>query len=144
GIHVSSAEVLRLRQTAADAAKKKHSIIFLPSHRSHVDYVSLHIICFRLGISLPTVVAGDNLNFPIVGPFLQHAGAMWIRRSFDNDPLYTTLVQTYLDTMLQNGYNLECFIEGTRSRTGKLLQPRFGILSFLLEGVMSGRVEDAY
>jgi 1-acyl-sn-glycerol-3-phosphate acyltransferase len=144
GIHVSREEIVRLRSVASMAAKKKHSIIFLPNHKSHLDYVSLQIICFRLGITLPVVVAGDNLNFPLVGDFLQHAGAMWIRRSFDSDPLYRTLIQCYLDTMLQKGYNLECFIEGTRSRTGKLLQPRFGILSFLLDSVMSGRVEDAY
>ena len=143
GIHVSSEEVLRLRSVAEQAAKKKHSIIFLPCHRSHVDYVSLQIICYRLGIALPTVVAGDNLNFPVVGSFLQHAGAMWIRRSFGDDALYTTLVQSYIDTLLQNGFNFECFIEGGRSRTGKLLSPKFGILSFLLDSVVSGRVDDA-
>lgn len=143
GIHVSSDEVLHLRKVAAEAAKKKQSIIFLPCHRSHVDYVSLQLICYRLGLALPTVIAGDNLNFPVIGPFLQHAGAMWIRRSFGDDQLYTTLVQSYMDTLLQNGYNIECFVEGGRSRTGKLLQPKFGILSFLLESVLSGRVEDA-
>ncbi|KAK4543588.1 hypothetical protein LTR36_005483 [Oleoguttula mirabilis] len=143
GIHVSSDEVLQLRSVAAEAAKKKQSIIFLPCHRSHVDYVSLQLICYRLGLALPTVIAGDNLNFPVIGPFLQHAGAMWIRRSFGDDQLYTTLVQSYMDTLLQNGYNIECFVEGGRSRTGKLLQPKFGILSFLLESVLSGRVEDA-
>lgn len=74
GIHVSSEEVLRLRSVAEKAAKKKHSIIFLPCHRSHVDYVSLQLIFYRLGIALPTVVAGDNLNFPVVGSFVQHAG----------------------------------------------------------------------
>ena len=74
GIHVSSEEVLRLRSVAEQAAKKNQSIIFLPCHRSHVDYVSLQLICYRLGLALPTVVAGDNLNFPVVGPFLQHAG----------------------------------------------------------------------
>ncbi|KAK8219398.1 hypothetical protein M8818_001135 [Zalaria obscura] len=143
GIHVSSEEVLRLRAVAEQAAKKNQSIIFLPCHRSHVDYVSLQLICYRLGLALPTVVAGDNLNFPVVGPFLQHAGAMWIRRSFGEDALYTTLVQSYIDTLLQNGYNFECFVEGGRSRTGKLLQPKFGILSFLLDSVLSGRVKDA-
>ena len=143
GIHVSSEEVLRLRLVAEEAAKKKRSIIFLPCHRSHVDYVSLQLICYRLGIALPTVVAGDNLNFPVVGSFLQHAGAMWIRRSFGDDALYTALVQSYIDTLLKNGYNFECFIEGGRSRTGKLLSPKFGILSFLLDSVLSGRVEDA-
>ncbi|KAK4617756.1 Glycerol-3-phosphate acyltransferase [Fulvia fulva] len=143
GIHVSSQEVLQLRQVAEEAAKKRQGIIFLPCHRSHVDYVSLQLICYRLGLALPVVVAGDNLNFPLVGPFLQHAGAMWIRRSFGDDQLYTTLVQSYIDTLLQNGHNFECFVEGGRSRTGKLLQPKFGILSFLLDSVMSGRVEDA-
>lgn len=143
GIHVSSEEVLRLRSVAEQAEKKKHSIIFLPCHRSHVDYISMQLICFRLGIALPTVVAGDNLNLPVVGSFLQHAGAMWIRRSFGNDALYTTLVQSYIDTLLHNGFNMECFIEGGRSRTGKLLSPKFGILSFILDSVLSGRVDDA-
>ncbi|KAI0508695.1 acyltransferase-domain-containing protein [Xylaria bambusicola] len=143
GIHVSSEEVLRLRKVAEEAERNGQSIIFLPSHRSHVDYVSLQLICYRLGLALPVVVAGDNLNFPVVGSFLQHAGAMWIRRSFGNDTLYTTLVQTYIDTMLQGGYNFECFIEGGRSRTGKLLPPKFGILSFVLDSILSGRVKDA-
>lgn len=143
GIHVSSEEVLRLRKVADAAAKKKQSIIFLPSHRSHVDYVSLQLICYRLGLTLPIVVAGDNLNFPLVGSFLQHAGAMWIRRSFGDDALYSTLVQSYIDTLLQEGYNFECFIEGGRSRTGKLLPPKFGILSFILDSILSGRVQDA-
>jgi glycerol-3-phosphate O-acyltransferase len=89
------------------------------------------------------VVAGDNLNFPLVGAFLQHAGAMFIRRSFKDDQLYTTVVQAYIDTLLQNGYNLECFVEGGRSRTGKLLPPKFGILSYMLDSVASGRVNDA-
>ncbi|KAB5540225.1 acyltransferase-domain-containing protein [Coniochaeta sp. 2T2.1] len=143
GIHVSSEEVLRLRKVAERAERDKQSIVFLPCHRSHVDYVSLQLICYRLGLALPVVVAGDNLNMPIVGSFLQHAGAMWIRRQFGNDVLYGTLVQAYIDTMLQGGYNLECFIEGGRSRTGKLLPPKFGILSFILDSILSGRVEDA-
>ena len=143
GIHVSSAEVVRLRETARKAARDGQSIIFLPSHRSHIDYISLHILCFRLGISAPTVVAGDNLNFPLVGPFLQALGAMWIRRTFDgSDPLYSAVVQAYTDTLLQRGLNFECFIEGTRSRTGKLLSPKFGILSFILDSVLSDRVKD--
>ncbi|MCJ1313360.1 hypothetical protein MMC25_007038 [Agyrium rufum] len=143
GIHVSSEEVLRLRSVAEQAAKRKHSIIFLPCHRSHIDYVSLQLICYRLGIALPTVVAGENLNMPGIGWFLQHAGAMWIRRTFANDTLYTTLVQSYMDTLLEGGYNIECFVEGTRSRTGKLLPPKFGILGFLMDSVRSGRVDDA-
>ena len=67
---------------------------------------------------------------------------MWIRRSFGDDILYTTLVQSYIDTLLQGGFNFQCFIEGGRSRTGKLLPPKFGILSFIIDSILSGRVED--
>lgn len=77
GIHVSSEEILRLRSVAQEAAKKKQSIIFLPCHRSHVDYVSMQLICYRLGMGLPVVVAGDNLNIPLLGSFLQHAGTIY-------------------------------------------------------------------
>lgn len=144
GVHVAEKEVIRLRTVATKAAEQKMPIVFLPRHSSHIDYVTLQLICYRLGMTLPVVVAGDNLNFPLVGAFLQHAGAMWIRRSFGGDALYATLVQAYLDSMLQEGYNLECFIEGGRSRTGKLLQPKFGFLSFLLDSIISGRTKDAY
>lgn len=66
--------MLRLRTVAEEAQRKKQSIVFLPCHRSHVDYVSLQLICYRLGLALPTVVAGDNLNIPVLGTFLQSAG----------------------------------------------------------------------
>ena len=144
GIHISSEEILKMRKIAAECAAKKQSIVFLPCHKSHVDYVSLQLIFYRLGIALPTVVAGDNLNFPVVGSFLQHAGAMWIKRKFDpDDRLYHATVQAYIDTLLTGGYNLECFIEGGRSRTGKLLPPKFGILGFVLDSILSRRVRDA-
>lgn len=74
GIHVSSEEVLRLRAVAENAAQNNQSIVFLPCHKSHVDYVSIQLISYRLGLSLPVIVAGDNLNIPLVGSFLQHAG----------------------------------------------------------------------
>lgn len=144
GVYVAQEEVDRLRHVAALAASQNKPIVFLPRHTSHIDYVALQLICYRIGITLPVVVAGENLNFPVVGSFLQHRGAMWIRRSFDGDALYTTLVQAYLDSLMQKGYNVECFIEGGRSRTGKLLQPKFGFLRFLLDSVLSGRTEDAY
>ncbi|KAF8471716.1 putative acyltransferase [Kalaharituber pfeilii] len=144
GVHVSTEEVLRLRRIAQIAAEKKQSLIFLPCHRSHIDYVSLQLICYQLGIVLPTVVAGDNLNFPVVGQFLQHAGAFYIRRSFSRDSLYGSVVQAYIDALLSEGFNFECFIEGGRSRTGKLLPPKFGILNFILDSLLSERVSDSY
>lgn len=143
GIHVSSEEVLRLRAVAEEAKRKKQSIVFLPCHRSHIDYVSLQLICYRLGIVLPTVVAGDNLGIAGLKQFLQRAGAMWIRRSFAGDALYGSIVQAYIETLLKGGFHVEAFIEGGRSRTGKLLPPKFGILSYIMDAITSGRVEDA-
>lgn len=85
---------------------------------------------------------GQVLSSFSTGLELIRTGAMWIRRSFGNDPLYQTVVQAYIDTLLQQGFNFECFIEGGRSRTGKLLGPKFGILSFIVDSVLSGRTED--
>ena len=84
----------------------------------------------------------DSLLTLITRRYINRIGAMWIRRSFGNDILYTTIVQSYIDTLLQGGFNFECFIEGGRSRTGKLLPPKFGILNFILDSILSGRVED--
>lgn len=106
GIHVSSEEVLRLRSVAEEAAKNKQSIVFLPCHKSHVDYVSLQLICYRLGIGLPVVVAGDNLNIPLLGPFLQHAGK-YRRRSVS---CYHTVVQHYTDLWFR------CYVDSTQLR----------------------------
>ncbi|RKP25576.1 hypothetical protein SYNPS1DRAFT_11380, partial [Syncephalis pseudoplumigaleata] len=97
---------------------------------------------FRLGLALPHIAAGDNLDLPVVGNILRHGGAFFIRRSWENDLLYTELAREYIETLLEKGYNIECFIEGTRSRTGKLLQPKFGILKLILEGLQSGRTSD--
>ena len=94
GIHVSSEEVLRIRAVAEKAYRHKHSLVFLPCHRSHVDYVSMQLICYRLGIALPTVVAGDNLNIAALGPFLQRAGT---KNTGTNQCALTNCVRCYVD-----------------------------------------------
>ncbi|KAK9452638.1 hypothetical protein V1511DRAFT_519448 [Dipodascopsis uninucleata] len=144
GVHVNAEEIVKLKTIASEAAKKNQSLIFLPCHRSHIDYVCIQAICFQVGISLPTVVAGDNLNFAVIGSALNQLGAMWIRRSFGDDQLYSALIQAYIDTLLSNGYNFECFIEGGRSRLGKLLPPKFGILKFIFDSILSGRTDDCW
>lgn len=144
GVHVNLVQIESLRQKAAELKQKKQSIIFLPCHKSHIDYMSIQFVCFRLGISLPAVVAGDNLNFAVIGPMLRQVGAFYIRRSFGNDKLYNATMQAYVEMLLSNGFNFECFIEGTRSRSGKLLPPKFGMLKFLVEAILSGRVEDSW
>lgn len=144
GIHVDREEVERLKEIARKAERAGQSLILLPPHRSHIDYVTLQWIFFRLGLSLPLVAAGDNLRIPLLGEFLQGAGAFYIRRTWTGDALYATVVQSYIDILLSKGYNFECFIEGTRSRTGKLLVPKVGMLRLICNTILREKASDCW
>ncbi|KDN41525.1 acyltransferase-domain-containing protein [Tilletiaria anomala UBC 951] len=144
GIHISAPEVMNLRRAAAHAAEKKQSLIFLPAHKSHIDYLTVSWLMFRLGIALPHIVAGENLDIPVVGQILRRGGAFFIRRQFKGDELYPIVIREYIEQLLAAGKNIECFIEGTRSRTGKLLPPKLGILKYIVDGLMDGRTNDVW
>ncbi|KAI8621112.1 acyltransferase-domain-containing protein [Chytriomyces sp. MP71] len=142
GIHIREREFLELKKTAEYAEKNKLSLIFLPCHKSHIDYLVISYIFYRLGLALPHIAAGDNLNMPVVGHLLKHCGAFFIRRVWGDDLLYNTIMREYIEILLRKGHNIEAFTEGTRSRIGKLLQPKFGIMKIIMESVLSGRVND--
>ncbi|KAE8240610.1 hypothetical protein A4X13_0g7697 [Tilletia indica] len=144
GIHVSVPQVLELRRAATLAAERKESIVFLPCHKSHIDYLTMSWLMYRLGIALPHIIAGENLDIPVVGDILRGGGAFFIRRTFAGDQLYPVVIREYIEQLLGAGKNLECFIEGTRSRTGKLLPPKIGILKYILEGFLAGRTTDVW
>lgn len=126
GIHMNVPQILELRSAAQYAAQRRQSIIFLPCHKSHIDYLTVSWLLFRLGVSLPAIVAGENLDLPVVGNILRGGGAFFIRRSFAGDQLYPMVIREFIERLLINGRNLECFVEGTRSRTGKLPPPKAG------------------
>ena len=104
-------------------------IIYVPSHRSHMDYLLLSYVVYRKGFAVPHVAAGANLNMPVLGRFLRKGGAFFLRRSFKGDALYAAVFMKYLGFMMARGHPLEYFVEGGRSRTGRLLAPRTGMLS---------------
>ncbi|KAM9888097.1 hypothetical protein OXX79_013148, partial [Metschnikowia pulcherrima] len=104
------------------------SIILLPNHQSHIDYVILHLIMIRFQMSIPTVIAGDNLNVAIFGSILKGLGAIFIKRSFNNEAYTERNIANYIEFILLNKIHFEVFIEGTRSRDGKVLLPKFGVL----------------
>jgi glycerol-3-phosphate O-acyltransferase len=104
-------------------------IIYVPCHRSHMDYLLLSYIIYRKGFAVPHVAAGVNLNMPVIGHFMRKCGAFFLRRSFKGDALYPAVFAKYLGFMMARGHPLEYFIEGGRSRTGRLLSPRTGMLS---------------
>jgi glycerol-3-phosphate O-acyltransferase len=113
----------RLHEVARDK-----EVIYVPCHRSHFDYLLLGYTLYEEGVHTPHIAAGINLNIPIVGPILRRGGAFFLRRSFKGNRLYAAVFDAYLDQILQRGHSIEYFVEGTRSRTGRLLQPKGGML----------------
>lgn len=114
----------------------EHSIIYVPCHRSHIDYLLLSYVLHKNGLTPPHIAAGINLNMPIVGPLLRRAGAFFIRRSFKGNPLYSAVFNGYLHNLFIKGFPTEFFIEGGRSRTGRTLTPRSGMLSITLSSYL--------
>jgi len=107
---------------------QSHEIVYTPCHRSHIDYLLLSYVLYHNGLTPPHIAAGKNLNLPLVGPLLRRAGAFFMRRSFQGDGLYKEVFDEYLHQVFTRGFSVEYFIEGGRSRTGRTLPPRTGML----------------
>lgn len=110
-----------------------HTIVYVPNHRSHIDYLILSYLLFTEGIAIPYIAAGDNLDLPILGGLLRRCGAFFMRRSYRDDPAYRALLADYVKFLLNDGHSIEFFIEGTRSRPGWTLEPRLGLLHMIME-----------
>ncbi|MBV4501289.1 glycerol-3-phosphate 1-O-acyltransferase PlsB [Pseudomonas shirazensis] len=113
-----------------------HEVIYVPCHRSHIDYLLLSYLLFRNGLTPPHVAAGINLNMPVIGSLLRRGGAFFMRRTFKGNPLYTAVFNEYLHTLFSKGFPVEYFVEGGRSRTGRMLQPRTGMLAITLRSFL--------
>ncbi len=113
-------------------------IIYTPCHRSHIDYLILSYSLYERGIVPPHIAAGINLNLPLVGRILRGSGAFFLRRSF-NSVLYSTIFSEYLSSLIAHGVSIEYFIEGTRSRTGRLLHPKAGMLAMTVRSYLNER-----
>lgn len=113
-----------------------HEVIYVPCHRSHIDYLLLSYVVFTKGLMPPHVAAGANLNMPIVGSVLRRAGAFFLKRSFKGNRLYSAVFTEYLHLMTTKGFPIEYFIEGGRSRTGRLLPPKTGMLAMTVKSYL--------
>jgi len=116
-------------------ASRNGTVLLLPTHRSHFDYLLLSWVVFYLGMVPPHIAAGVNLSFFPMGPLFRRSGAFFIRRSFADDNLYKVLLDHYIRALTAEGYMQEFFIEGTRSRTGKMLPPKIGLLGNYVEAI---------
>ncbi len=121
---------------------KTKPVVFIPCHRSHLDYLVIPYLLFRHEMVTPHIAAGINLSFWPVGRFLRMGGAFFIRRTFRDDPLYQAVITKYVQTLLLHRYNVKFFIEGTRSRSGKMLAPAYGMLKMVMEAYPNHVCED--
>lgn len=130
GIEVSGGDTLR------KLAQAGHEIIYVPCHRSHMDYLLLSYVIYKEGLVPPHIAAGVNLNFFPVGSLFRRGGAFFIRRSFRGNKLYSAVFREYLCRLFQKGYPVKYFTEGGRSRTGRLLQPKTGMIAMTVQGML--------
>jgi glycerol-3-phosphate O-acyltransferase len=113
-----------------------NEIIYVPCHRSHMDYLLLSYAIYQHGYAVPHIAAGLNLNLPIIGRFLRKGGAFFLRRTLRGSTLYTVVFMKYLAAMMARGHSIEYFIEGGRSRTGRLRPPMTGMLSMTVRSYL--------
>ncbi|OCG41094.1 glycerol-3-phosphate 1-O-acyltransferase PlsB [Gilliamella sp. Bif1-4] len=132
GLKVTNADPVR------ELAQNGHEIVYAPCHRSHMDYLLLSYVLYRQGLVPPHIAAGINLNFWPAGPIFRRLGAFFIRRSFRGNKLYTAVFREYLAELFIRGYSVEYFIEGGRSRTGRLLDPKTGMLMMTIQTLLRG------
>ncbi|MGO1189400.1 glycerol-3-phosphate 1-O-acyltransferase PlsB [Vibrio casei] len=124
--------------TVRKLAQDGHEIIYVPCHRSHMDYLLLSYVLHHEGMVPPHIAAGVNLNFFPAGPIFRRGGAFFIRRTFKGNKLYSTIFREYLAELFTKGYSVEFFSEGGRSRTGRLLQAKTGMLTMTIQTMQRG------
>jgi glycerol-3-phosphate O-acyltransferase len=129
GVEVAGIERLK-------SVSEGNEVIYVPCHRSHIDYLLLSYVVYRNGLVPPHIAAGVNLNLPVIGPVLRTGGAFFMRRSFRDDPLYAAVFRRYFSLNLAKGVAMEYFIEGGRSRTGRLLPAKPGMLAMTLRAYL--------
>jgi len=137
GIDVMPSELGSVREYA-----RRGPLIYIPSHKSHVDYLALNYILFEHHMHIPRIAAGRNLAFWPMGNYFRKAGAFFIRRSFSGARLYAQVFSRYIRALLREGHPIEFYIEGGRSRSGKLILPKIGFLSILIEAFNEGYCDD--
>jgi len=121
---------------------RRTALVFLPCHRSYVDPLVLGEVLHRQDFPRNHVLGGDNMSFFPIGPLGRRAGVIFIRRNFGEDQIYKLAVREFLGHIVSKRFNLEWYIEGGRSRTGKLRPPRYGLLHYLVRAIEDGRAED--
>ncbi len=136
---------LRYDQSALEAVaaqSERHPLVFLPSHKSNLDHPALYSMLFENGLPPTHTAGGINMNFFPLGPLVRRSGVFFIRRTFRDNEVYKLVLRHYIDYLVEKRFSLEWYIEGGRSRSGKLLPPRFGLLAYVVDAYRRGKSED--
>jgi len=126
------------------ALGQQNSVVFLPSHKSNLDHLVLQYALHENGHAPNHTAGGINMNFFPVGPLVRRSGVFFIRRSFKDNPLYKFTLTHYIDFLIEKRFSLEWYIEGGRSRSGKLMPPRFGMLAYVVDAYLRGKADDVH
>jgi len=121
---------------------QRHPVVFLPTHKSNLDHLVLQYMFYENGHPPSHTAGGINMNFFPVGPLVRRSGVFFIRRTFKDDPVYKFVLRHYIDYLIEKRFSLEWYIEGGRSRSGKLLPPRFGLLAYVVDAYRRGKSDD--
>jgi glycerol-3-phosphate O-acyltransferase len=124
------------------ALGQRHPVVFLPTHKSNLDHAVLQYMLHENGLPPNHTAGGINMNFFPLGPLVRRSGVFFIRRTFKDDEIYKFVLQHYVDYLIEKRFPLEWYIEGGRSRSGKLLPPRFGLLAYVVDAWRRGKSED--
>mmetsp|Transcript_6949 Transcript_6949/g.12248 ORF Transcript_6949/g.12248 Transcript_6949/m.12248 type:complete len:918 (+) Transcript_6949:338-3091(+) len=141
-VNVDLAGLKRLRADLRRAASDGTCVMLLPTHRSHMDYLLMSYLCFGFNLPMPHIASGDNLNIPVIGSIFSYGGAFFLRRSFKGDNLYKKVLYGYLLKKLREGSPVEVFVEGGRTRTGMISDPKLGMILMALRLVRDRSVPD--
>jgi glycerol-3-phosphate O-acyltransferase len=136
-LHHDPAEIEHVRQLS-----QQYPVVFLPTHKSNLDHGVLQALLHQAGLPPNHTAGGINMNFFPLGPLVRRAGVFFIRRSFKDAVVYKVVLRHYIDYLIEKRFPLEWYIEGGRSRSGKLLPPRFGMLAYVIDAYRRGRSED--
>ncbi|SPF40746.1 Glycerol-3-phosphate acyltransferase [Syntrophobacter sp. SbD1] len=137
GVDLDSESLQKVKRAA-----RHHTLVYVPCHKSHMDYLLLSQLLYSNNLYAPFIAAGKNLAFWPLGAIFRMGGAFFIRRAFKGLKFYAEVFALYVKTMVQLGHNMEFFIEGGRSRTGKLVLPKLGLLAILIQAVEEGFCDD--
>ncbi len=126
------------------AVAQRYPVVFLPSHKSNLDHLVLQYALYENGHPPNHTAGGINMNFFPMGPVFRRSGVFFIRRTFRDNEVYKFVLRHYIDYLIEKRFPLEWYLEGGRSRSGKLLPPRFGMLAYVVDSYRRGKSEDVY